>query len=119
MNFGSGNGSLDGSSGVFDGKQFENEEREPESEGCKGGEPRFYGTRPISVSLELNEDGFYEDIAGSLSAASMRTVRTKAEVMNISIKRPYEATTRTVTSRSARVGAHMSGFVSVYKPELY
>jgi len=49
----------------------------------------------------------------------MRTVRTKAEVMNISIKRPYEATTRTVTSRSARVGAHMSGFVSVYKPELY
>jgi hypothetical protein len=98
--FGSGNGSLDGSSGVFDGKQFENEEREPESEGCKGGEPRFYETRPISVSLELGEDGFYEDIAGSLSAASMRTVRTKAEVINISINRPCGAGTRTLIPKS-------------------
>jgi hypothetical protein len=72
-----------------------------------------------SVSVDSDEDGSWADTVGLLSAASIRTVRTKAEVMNISIKRPYEAATRTVTSRSARVGTHMSELVSVYKPELY
>jgi len=41
-------GSLDGTSGVFNGKQFEDEQREPESEGCEGGESRFYDTTSIS-----------------------------------------------------------------------